>query len=297
MNRWCLRTWMVTGILTNYGAPKLCADVEHRAGAKSGGLEKSSKGAWWTPIAMALVAVFVVPCIIYISEKPALAQSKNKAKFEVVSVKPSTSPFPEMRPQLSGDRLLWRCAPLAFIVRYAYDVSRVTIMGELPVEPMYEIDAKVPSSATERNIKEMLQSLLEDRFAFRTHKETRNMPFLNLVIASGGDRLKAVEEPSIATSHGYVSERVYPDGRHFAGAGVTSAQISNALADLLGQPVFDKTGIKGTFNVDVFHPKEDTREWSLLRKAIQDKLGLRLEAGNGPVEVMVIDHVGKLRQD
>lgn len=300
MNRWSLRIRTVTGTLLNHGLHKLCPGFEHPVGDKFGGLRQSNKDRRWTRIAVVLAAVFVASCTVNISEQPALAQSKKKAKFEAVSVRPSTSPYPEAWPHRSGDRLLWNCAPLALVVRYAYDISRATIEGELPLEPMYEIDARVPSSATERDIKEMLRSLLEDRFAFRTHKEMRRMPFLNLVVDSGGHRLKAAQDPPILTIHGdrlppnHVRETVSSDGRHFAGTGVTLAQISTALADLLGQSVFDKTGIKGNFDLDVLHPKEDTPDWTLLRKAVQDNLGLRLEAGNGPVEVMVIDHVGKL---
>jgi uncharacterized protein (TIGR03435 family) len=261
-----------------------------------------SLSAWHGCFSVAIAAL-LISCIVCTSEQQAHAQTKKKLKFEVVSVKPSISGVLQFQPQRSGDRLQWQCVPLIKLIEYAYDIPIATIDGEVPLM-MYDIDAKVPPSATERNIKEMFQSLLEDRFAFRTHKETREMPFLNLVISSGGHRLKPARDLQIPTIQGkplppnHVGEYSFSDGRHFAGAGVTLAQIAIALADVLKQPVFDKTGIKGTFNLDVLHAKEGAVGGGALlpiKTAIENNLGLRFEERVGPVEIMVIDHVEEPR--
>jgi uncharacterized protein (TIGR03435 family) len=73
---------------------------------------------------------------------------------------------------------------------------------------------------------------------------------------------------------------------------------------MLGAPVVDKSGVTGTFNLsltfspegvrpfpnDTFTPATDPNLPSL-RDALREQLGLRLEAGRGPVEVLVIDSV------
>jgi Protein of unknown function (DUF3738) len=62
----------------------------------------------------------------------------------------------------------------------------------------------------------------------------------------------------------------------------------------------DQTGLIGTFDFDVKFQREDdlenTSRSPFIRTAIQT-LGLRVEAGKGPVELLVIDHLGKLSEN
>jgi uncharacterized protein (TIGR03435 family) len=69
------------------------------------------------------------------------------------------------------------------------------------------------------------------------------------------------------------------------------------------RPVIDRTGLSGTFDVSIewtppiapppgsgvtFTPDPDGPTFT---QALQDQLGLKLESGTGPVDVLVIDHV------
>jgi uncharacterized protein (TIGR03435 family) len=86
--------------------------------------------------------------------------------------------------------------------------------------------------------------------------------------------------------------------------GVPLSNLTAFLARPLGRPVLDKTGLAGNFDFTLKFAMErpgpdDTlngqpmpnSDLPFLFEAIQQQLGLKLESGKGPVEVLVIDHV------
>ena len=70
------------------------------------------------------------------------------------------------------------------------------------------------------------------------------------------------------------------------------------LENQLRQPVTDATGLKGEYEIELqWIPDASTatiESAAALPQALQDQLGLRLEAKKGPVEMLVIDHIGQL---
>jgi uncharacterized protein (TIGR03435 family) len=78
-------------------------------------------------------------------------------------------------------------------------------------------------------------------------------------------------------------------------------ELARALSLVLGRSVIDKTGIAGLFNVQLeFLPDETTPgvpppppglpiTGATLPAALRQQLGLRLESGRGPVDVIVVD--------
>jgi uncharacterized protein (TIGR03435 family) len=83
-------------------------------------------------------------------------------------------------------------------------------------------------------------------------------------------------------------------------------QLSADLSNILGHTVIDRTGLAGTFDLDVvFTPDEslaglrnsmdaqnltDPSSGSLFT-AMQEQVGLQLETGRTPVEVLVVDYI------
>ncbi|HVY95133.1 MAG TPA: TIGR03435 family protein, partial [Bryobacteraceae bacterium] len=75
------------------------------------------------------------------------------------------------------------------------------------------------------------------------------------------------------------------------------------LSRIVGRPVIDETGLKGAWHFGVRYTTEDgtpaARGMSVVASdpgpsivtAVQEQLGLRLDAGKGPVEYLVIDSV------
>jgi uncharacterized protein (TIGR03435 family) len=81
--------------------------------------------------------------------------------------------------------------------------------------------------------------------------------------------------------------------------------FARLLGDFLDRPLIDETGLTGTFDLDLefgalpgsaVAPDASLDKPSLFT-AIQDQLGLRLEAQRGPAEVWIVDVVSPPRQD
>ena len=84
------------------------------------------------------------------------------------------------------------------------------------------------------------------------------------------------------------------------------SNIVQTLANQLGRPVVDKTGLKGLYDVKLTWtpdpavqgpggpdaPPADPSGPSIFT-AIQEQLGLKLDAAKGPVEMIVIDSLQK----
>jgi bla regulator protein BlaR1 len=189
----------------------------------------------------------------------------------------------------------------------------------------YSIDAKIDESVANalKNLspdqlrlaqQHMLQVLLIDRFKLTAHHETRELPayLLSVVkpgklVSDGGncgpdDNPPMPEDPSKWPLTRCGSIISYPG--HLGGRKVTIAQLASRLPSILREGiVVDKTGLAGKFDIILNWtpdaddptgfggtPAPDPNGPPLLA-AIQQQLGLKLEHGKGPVDVVVIDHV------
>ncbi len=174
-------------------------------------------------------------------------------------------------------------------------------------------DPDVPDAISIR-----LQSLLEDRFQLKLHRETRDLPIYTLSIAKGGSKIKSVEPPpSRLPGQRPTNGRPLPGGigvapGNLVGSAITMTQFVAALSGLLRRNIIDATDFKGYFDVTLSFapesapgnplgpggpttPREATTDVQApsIVTAIQEQLGLRLESARGPVEVLVIDSVSK----
>ncbi len=194
----------------------------------------------------------------------------------------------------------------------------------------YFIDAKIDESAANKlkNLspdkvrlaqQHMLQELLADRFKLTIHHETRELPAYLLVVVKDG-KLRRDEGDCASDAN---SPPPWPKGKwpltrcgtfisyrgHIGGLKVTLAQFAAVLPSQLYTQVnlvVDKTGLNGRYDIILdWTPDENTpagfadpdgppppaADGPSLLTAIQQQLGLKLESGKGPVEVIVIDHV------
>ncbi len=146
----------------------------------------------------------------------------------------------------------------------------------------------------------MLRTLLADRFKLAFHREPRDFSIYALEIAKGGAKLK----PSTAapTDQPAVVSTVYPQRILMPAHNVSMADFVSVLQRaILDRPVVDKTGLTGRFDFnlewapdesqfggDVGAASSDTPVPPFFT-AIQQQLGLRLEATRGPIETIVVD--------
>ena len=230
--------------------------------------------------------------------------------------------------------------PLGLLLRQALqkaDYQIVGIPGWADTE-RYSIRATAPESTPLTANTTMLLNLLKDRFQLVTHPEVRELPIFNLVVARADGRLGPDLKPTPAECQAIIAERNAaakaaagrggppplpplgdPNGPPpcgfqrmgpgvTAGSGRTIADLIPVLADLVGRPVIDKTGLAGMYDFTLKFAPESAGAPGLLRflppganpppadpnapslaAALQEQLGLRLEGARGPVDVVVVD--------
>ena len=227
-----------------------------------------------------------------------------------------------LRPQ--GDRLLTRNATLRTIIRYAYgeptgdqdfvvslEPSRVIGGPSWIRSDAFDIDAKLPSRPTtprERTL--MMRTLLEDRFALKAHLEQRTLPVYALVRASSTGALgtqlrprpdKCVQGQDLVTRELVRCGLRFRPG-YFFGNGVFMAGIAAGLFQVVDRLVIDRTQLTGRFDFEVRYaeapgigqpadrPAANPDAPSIF-VAVQEQLGLKLEATRAPIDVVVVDSV------
>jgi uncharacterized protein (TIGR03435 family) len=264
-------------------------------------------------------------------------------EYEVVSIKPSKTAsgngFFRMGMRYTDDGLSAENCPLMFLFQNAYGVNRDRISGapDWLNSELYDIEAKMDGATAEElkrlspdeirtTRQHMLQTLLADRFKLALHRETKELPVYDLVIARGGPKLQEAKPDDKAgkgdktawSSGGPLAIGGGPAGskgisaaagggatvsfggrggnRSMSGKAVTMDGLTATLANLTGRPVLDKTGLTGKYDYKLeYAPQDNSVEADptgpSIFTAVQEQLGLKLESGKGPVDVIVIDHV------
>ena len=190
-------------------------------------------------------------------------------------------------------RLAVRGFTVKALVQLGWHVRDVQVSGgpQWSGEDGYDITAKGDPSATDDQLRQMVQALLTERFQLVFHREMRELPVYAMVLGKGGTKLHESD----------VTER---PGTNI-GAGLISAQkirmsiLAQLLSSRLDRPVLDQTGLTARYDFKLEWIPDDGPDTpspanlagSSIFTAIQEQLGLRLEVQKGPVEVLVIDRV------
>jgi len=223
--------------------------------------------------------------------------------FEVASVKP-TGAQPKMGTGLftyPGGRVVASNCPLDYLIQQAFDVQSFQVAGGPGWihNDRFDIEAKPPASSLSSKTnpfnfklppndeqRQMLQTLLADRFQLKYHVEAKDGPVY--VLAKGSKALKLLDSKN---------KNEYPwagIGPGLVGTNISMPQLAKRLAAEFGRPVLDQTGLTGSFDFRFEYHTDDPHP-DLISSVITSlqELGLRLEASKGPVETIVVDHAEK----
>jgi len=166
-----------------------------------------------------------------------------------------------------------------------------------------ETDMKPADEATRRALTERftqrIRSLLADRFQFKCHIITKELPVYELVLVKGG--AKFTETKSEPGRQHSMSSNGNSRKIDMNATGITMADLSRSLAGNVGRPVLDKTGLTGQYDLQMtWAPAPPAAQENdaaptgpSIFTALQEQLGLRLVSAKGPVQVLVIDSVEK----
>jgi beta-lactamase regulating signal transducer with metallopeptidase domain len=122
------------------------------------------------------------------------AQTAARPQFDVASIKPSFSERVMNVRALPGR--LTADASLQALIQYAYGVQPFQVVGgpSWLISERYQIDATADATASRDRMFLMLQSLLEDRFQLKTHRDMKELPVFALVVNKGGFKLQRPKE-------------------------------------------------------------------------------------------------------
>jgi uncharacterized protein (TIGR03435 family) len=270
----------------------------------------------------------------------------GKSTFDAASVRPSTqefslkgvdflNPASDAAPP-PGGLFSWNMQ-LTWLINFAYDLrssqARREARQALPKwaqEGWFTIEARAEGNPSRDDVRQMVRSLLEDRFQLAAHMGKREGQVYALVVARPGFALKPHPEGAPCTlsssqmdeskfPHVYPSYKAVPahcgiSSRELSHSGerrlemlnVTMQQIADSLG--LGLPllVVDKTGLAGRYDVvldfgsDDVPPNADSSETIGLLPlpgALEKQVGLKLVKEKAQVDTFVIDHIEKLSEN
>jgi uncharacterized protein (TIGR03435 family) len=190
------------------------------------------------------------------------------------------------------------------MIEIAYGIHRTQIEGgpSWLDEQHYDIDgiADVAGKPNKMQIRAMIQKLLADRYQLTTHHEKKELSVYAITVGKSGARLTK----SLGDPNGLSDER-----GHGGSTGLEVQYTNFSMADLAenlqtigneeqGRPVVDLTGLAGRFDFKLKwwpdawrNPGPDAAP--ALSTALQEQLGLKLEATKAMVDVIMIDHVDR----
>jgi uncharacterized protein (TIGR03435 family) len=148
---------------------------------------------------------------------------------------------------------------------------------------------------TSPQLQDMIRKLLVTRFKLILHTDMKEMQVYLLMPARGTPKLTPWKEGD--RPNGFVGFAGRGDDRsfHIIGGKKSMADLAIQLEDATGRPVVDRTGITGEFNYDIRCAPlnnpigAEGLSGPSLFTALQERLGLKLEAARAPVQVLVID--------
>jgi uncharacterized protein (TIGR03435 family) len=271
------------------------------------------------PGVLAAVAVFVTGLCAR-AQSPIVEEPNYKPTltFDVAVVRLAPPPDANFHVSVSSpphsSRFEATNLPIKALIQIAYGFDAPVVGApDWVANTFYDINARSDEAADARLAKltdnevrlekrNAIRVLLADRLGLKTHLETRNSAIYNLVVAKGGVKMQAVPLPPAGEAPAVpppanVQAHGSRHGLEFVGTNSGMRAISGALSSMVEAPVVDKTGLTGTYNYTLQFGREwsanDPDSWPSIFTAVQEQLGLKLEAEHEAVPNLVVDHIAK----
>jgi uncharacterized protein (TIGR03435 family) len=199
-----------------------------------------------------------------------------------------------------GERVTARNQTVASMMMFAYGIHPSQIAGapDWVSQVRYDVEGKTdtPGEPNLRQQQEMLQKLLADRFGLHFRREQRELPVYAIQIAKGGPKLTLAAKPDAEPDQdgsGHGTE---------ADLGFTSFSMPDLAMGLQffvhDRPIVDRTGLTGRYDFKLRYTYDEAHATDPdappgIFTAIQEQLGLKLDAVKASIDVYAIDHVDR----
>jgi uncharacterized protein (TIGR03435 family) len=264
-------------------------------------------------------------------------QDPKMPSFEVASVKSTPKPatFAGQRVGCFGgpgtpDPGQYICdnATLALMAMQAYDLKPYQFpKGAFDDKLTYHVVAKVPQGTSKEQLLQMMQNLLAEQFKLAFHFEKQPVAAYHLVVAAGGakfsespptDQHASAPQPDSRPARPLRDEDGFPlyprrpnttmpavaNGKmRVTGSATGLDGLARILQTELGLPVFNRTGLTGTYDFILTFERPDIRAASsagdpeipapTIFSALEHQLGLRLEKATDMIDIFIVDRAEK----
>ena len=242
------------------------------------------------------------------------ALSSFAQTFEVATMKlhPSGSPEGTTTTQTGGPgtsdptRITIINRTLHRLLIESYDLVGYQLKNPPDLDQVrYDIFAKIPLGATGQDVRIMMQNLLIERLQLKVRHEHQVIPVYAFVIGKRGPKFKPSREPIDPAKQGMSRSSTGPGSVKLAAVGQTIPQLVSALFQQTDHPIMDMTGLTGKYDFTLTFARR-TNELSAtppdaraddspaIFQAVQDQLGLKLEARKMPVDLVIVDSGHKI---
>jgi uncharacterized protein (TIGR03435 family) len=259
---------------------------------------------------------------LFVAVTTVVAFLAQTSTFEVASVKPNKSGTTQANVSSQPNGITIINLPLRGIIQLFFRINQPSKLIGIPdwtITERFDITARAAGPITDDERGLMMQALLADRFKLVARREKREVTTLALMLNRSDGKLG----PNLIPSKGCVQPRdaaaqraanpgaeIRVCGPQTGGsgrlllAGVPIQQFTSILALILGRTITDKTGLSGTYDIDLsFTPEQQIPaginspfpaadpNGPSIYTAVKEQLGLKLEQQRVEEEVLVIDHI------
>ncbi len=249
------------------------------------------------------------PALLHARVQSAGAPAAGPA-FEVATIKPVEHDAKAGRYIVmhGPHRFVEKDYTLKLLISAAYDLNPKAISGgpSWMDSDHYDILALTPGDTRPSHEQQMamLRTLLADRFQLAFHRKPKEFSIYALEVARGGPKLGSglKESTAPASDPPQLISTVYPQKLVLPARNATMADFVSLLQRaVLDRPVVDRTGLKGRYDFDLTWAPDETQfggevpvapvdaQSPPFFTAIEQQLGLKLEATRGPIEALVVD--------
>jgi uncharacterized protein (TIGR03435 family) len=270
-------------------------------------------GTWTQAASLPLNLVKATPSTAWAIPEPPPPPRVMKADaqplFEVATIKPSNPDTPGQAINVGrggANTFTTLNTPLFELIKFAYGIHARQVMGapSWVDTDKFDIVAKpdTPGVPNATQLRSMVQKLLEERFGLGFHREKKELQAYVITVDKSGVKMAKVE-----TNRGNLPG--------FGGRGPGSIGVQNSTmaefadfmqARLMDRPVVDQTGLTDRYDFTLKWRPDDTQrppnapalpqeveDRPDMLTAMRQQLGLKVELGKTPVDVMIIDKVSK----
>jgi uncharacterized protein (TIGR03435 family) len=254
----------------------------------------------------------------------AFAQAPASPFFEVASIRENTSGASGGTTRLQpGGRWSATNLSVASLITIAHGLNNDDRVLNAPAwtrAARYDINAVGTPGFANEHVPAALRALLRERFGMVARVEKRDLSAYNLTVLRPDGRLGPAIRPAAVNCMELAARRattaVTPDaaapnaapagvpcGVRFSNAGtlieaggITAEALALIISGPAGRPVVDKTGLMGMFDVQLRHSGPDPAAGGdavSIFTSVQEQLGLRLETGTAPLDVIIVDSISR----